>query len=300
MEKLELLIARYIQPGEPDANLEDTTSRTNSTKQAKPVASEVPEESAAGIHSGSDEDNDASAPEEAPELGEEWDALVGSGSEGEDESDDDGSLPESDYEDDGSGIDQDAKEEAESRDDSDKDEHNSDQGDEQDDSDDDDSGFEDGLPSLAAGYVDKGVRLSGRGHASDYSDDEPDAADGGGKQRKNRMGQRARRALWEKKFGRNAKHVQSELEAKRKERSSRGRDAARGGHGGGPGRGGFAHRPAGSGANDLPLGNRPAPPPTKPKPPAPQERPEHPSWVAKMQQRKQVEAQPQGKKMVFD
>ncbi|KAF8955288.1 Bud-site selection protein [Flammula alnicola] len=59
------------------------------------------------------------------------------------------------------------------------------------------------LPSLSVGFV--------RGSDdSDFSDTEDKAAD---LQKKNRRGQRARRAIWEKKFGHNANHKKKEAEA---------------------------------------------------------------------------------------
>ncbi|EIW80976.1 Bud-site selection protein [Coniophora puteana RWD-64-598 SS2] len=58
------------------------------------------------------------------------------------------------------------------------------------------------LPSLAAGFI--------RGDSDeDWSDAEANVADG---VRKNRRGQRARRAIWEKKFGKNANHLKSQQE----------------------------------------------------------------------------------------
>ncbi|KAI0754958.1 Bud-site selection protein, partial [Daedaleopsis nitida] len=56
------------------------------------------------------------------------------------------------------------------------------------------------LPSLAVGFT------RGDSDASDLSEDEATAAD---VPRKNRRGQRARRAIWEKKYGNNANHVKS-------------------------------------------------------------------------------------------
>ncbi|PIL22546.1 hypothetical protein GSI_15235 [Ganoderma sinense ZZ0214-1] len=57
------------------------------------------------------------------------------------------------------------------------------------------------LPSLSVGYT------RGDSDASDISDGEGAAADA---PRKNRRGQRARRAIWEKKYGRNANHVKTQ------------------------------------------------------------------------------------------
>ncbi|KAH9942876.1 Bud-site selection protein [Amylocystis lapponica] len=60
------------------------------------------------------------------------------------------------------------------------------------------------LPSLSVGFV------RGDSDGSDWSDADADIADGAPK--KNRRGQRARRAIWEKKFGKNANHVKKERE----------------------------------------------------------------------------------------
>ncbi|PWZ00542.1 LOW QUALITY PROTEIN: Bud-site selection protein [Testicularia cyperi] len=97
------------------------------------------------------------------------------------------------------------------------------------------------LPSLSTGFI------AGGRSDDDWSDAEADLADrdlselkkGGKKtERKNRMGQRARKAIWEKKYGKNANHVKLREEKKRarmdrdSERSGQGRpgeDAARGG-----------------------------------------------------------------------
>ncbi|KAJ7185606.1 Bud-site selection protein [Mycena filopes] len=61
------------------------------------------------------------------------------------------------------------------------------------------------LPSLAVGYIRGGSSDSG------FEDDVDVDGDGGG-ERKNRRGQRARRAIWEKKFGRGANHKKKEAE----------------------------------------------------------------------------------------
>ncbi|GAW05739.1 Bud-site selection protein [Lentinula edodes] len=65
------------------------------------------------------------------------------------------------------------------------------------------------LPTLSAGFV--------RGSDSDWSDKEEDAADFG--QKKNRRGQRARRAIWEKKYGKNANHKKKEAALNENERA---------------------------------------------------------------------------------
>lgn len=58
------------------------------------------------------------------------------------------------------------------------------------------------LPSLSVGFT------RGESDGSDWSDD-----DGKTTERKNRRGQRARRAIWEKKFGKNANHKKVEQQA---------------------------------------------------------------------------------------
>ncbi|KAH9002568.1 Bud-site selection protein [Lactarius hatsudake] len=68
------------------------------------------------------------------------------------------------------------------------------------------------LPTLSNGFVPGGLD-------SDWSDGETSV---GGGVRKNRRGQRARRAIWEKKYGRKAKHLQKQEDssATRGQRSS--------------------------------------------------------------------------------
>ncbi|KAH8930132.1 Bud-site selection protein [Atractiella rhizophila] len=64
------------------------------------------------------------------------------------------------------------------------------------------------LPSLMAGYT------SGDGRDGDYEfSGEEDFEDDDKPERKNRRGQRARRAIWEKKYGRGAKHLKTSQEA---------------------------------------------------------------------------------------
>ena len=140
--------------------------------------------------------------------------------------------------------------------------------------------------------------------------------------RKNRMGQQARRALWEKKFGSNANHVKKKKkkERARDDRGSRdlGWDARNGaqrgvaddgergkreGRGRGGSRGGGGRRFAKStGANSDPVGVRKA----KGKPTAAaeaEEGPLHPSWEAarkKAKEKKNMAAAPfLGKKVIF-
>ncbi|KAF7422606.1 hypothetical protein PC9H_010762 [Pleurotus ostreatus] len=60
------------------------------------------------------------------------------------------------------------------------------------------------LPSLSVGYI--------RGDSDDSDVDGSDAGQPDIQPRKNRRGQRARRAIWEKKYGRNANHKKKEME----------------------------------------------------------------------------------------
>lgn len=72
------------------------------------------------------------------------------------------------------------------------------------------------LPELMAGYY------SGGDDESDLSADEIANEQMSNKpQRKNRRGQRARRKIWEKKYGKEAKHVQKEIEKNNAERQQR-------------------------------------------------------------------------------
>ncbi|KAL2198035.1 Bud-site selection protein [Corynascus similis CBS 632.67] len=141
------------------------------------------------------------------------------------------------------------------------------------------------LPSLMGGYI------SGSESASDI-----DIAP----QRKNRRGQRARQALWEKKYGEKAKHLQQGAKGR-----DSGWDAKRGAVDGDskPWKRGIRNplldKSKGSGANETQLG------PEKKKP-APRKRddtgPLHPSWEAKRKakEKQQLSAPFQGKKITFD
>ncbi|KAL6714289.1 hypothetical protein ACLMJK_007712 [Lecanora helva] len=147
------------------------------------------------------------------------------------------------------------------------------------------------LPSLSMGGY-----WSGSEAASDISDDRP-------QQRKNRRGQRARREIWEKKFGNNAKHLQNQTEDRDKgwdaKRGAR-EDDGRGKRGRGRGRGGGRGRqkargggPVSSGANSDPVGTRK----TKPEDSGSL----HPSWEAAKRAKEQKATAPfQGKKVLFD
>ncbi|KAK4100472.1 Bud-site selection protein [Parathielavia hyrcaniae] len=141
------------------------------------------------------------------------------------------------------------------------------------------------LPSLMGGYV------SGSESASDI--------DVAPQQRKNRRGQRARQAIWEKKYGETAKHLQKPANGR-----DEGWDLKRGAVDGDtkPWKRGIRNplldKPKGSGANEMELG-----PPKKEPPPRTRDDtgPLHPSWEAKrLAKAKQQTAAFQGKKITFD
>jgi len=144
------------------------------------------------------------------------------------------------------------------------------------------------LPSLMGGYI-----SNSESEASDL-----DVAPA----RKNRRGQRARQAIWEKKFKAEAKHLKKQQE---KGGRDAGWDLKRGAVEGGntPWKKGirnpFAKSDTKNNANLEEIGER------KAKPPAPKKRddegPLHPSWEAKKKLKEKLAAQPfQGKKITFD
>ncbi|KAF9077651.1 Bud-site selection protein [Rhodocollybia butyracea] len=69
------------------------------------------------------------------------------------------------------------------------------------------------LPTLSTGFI--------RGSDSDWSDSDDKVADIA--EKKNRRGQRARRAIWEKKYGRNANHKKKEAASNTTAEAERGR-----------------------------------------------------------------------------
>lgn len=79
------------------------------------------------------------------------------------------------------------------------------------------------LPSLMMGGY-----WSGSESEPEEDDEVAAAATGSKPQRKNRMGQQARRALWEKKFGARAKHIQEAQQHQQKKNKNSGWDARRG------------------------------------------------------------------------
>ncbi|CCF53415.1 hypothetical protein NDA11_001006 [Ustilago hordei] len=191
------------------------------------------------------------------------------------------------------------------------------------------------LPSLSTGF------LAGRSD-DEWSDAEADLADrdlselksGSKKERRNRMGQRARKALYEKKYGKNANHIKmrEKQKAVKRERSSTRASGVRGGGGDGNGRQrppafqAPAKRDGGWGGPVAPLpkqAKRPFVPRAEPisAPPASagatqsgvkvnrgakaggenKTQEMHPSWIAKQKQKElMTQVKPQGKKVVFD
>ncbi|KAF8206234.1 Bud-site selection protein [Mycena galopus ATCC 62051] len=159
------------------------------------------------------------------------------------------------------------------------------------------------LPSLAVGYVRGG---------SDDSDVEEDAEEAGG-ERKNRRGQRARRAIWEKKYGRGANHKKKEAEdaaaeravqkakwearqAKRDAAAGKWREGAQVADAGWGGRNAAA---AGAGAAGTGAHGRAGAGGAKPQ----KEVGLHPSWAAKKALKEKMGSgilPSQGKKIVFD
>ncbi|KAI9807571.1 MAG: Small ribosomal subunit biogenesis [Sarcosagium campestre] len=143
------------------------------------------------------------------------------------------------------------------------------------------------LPSLMSGYQ--------------SGSESPEPLQDGPAPRKNRMGQQARRALWEKQYGQRANHLQ-------KEQRDRGWDAKRGaraddrGRSRGDSRGGRpsdASRQRKSFTSDEKARVKPST--SKAKGDVVAEGPLHPSWIAakKAKDQKQT-ANFEGKKMVFD
>ncbi|TFK52536.1 Bud-site selection protein [Heliocybe sulcata] len=158
------------------------------------------------------------------------------------------------------------------------------------------------LPSLSVGFI--------RGDSdSDFSDGEAASILGGPK--KNRRGQRARRAIWEKKFGKNANHIKKG----RDQGSSQGgaRDRRGGGQesfarynkrGEGTAESASKHPPRRANPGAVPaqsnarMDTHPRVPNARPK----EEKPLHPSWEAKKKLKEKQAASivpPQGKKIKF-
>ncbi|EDO15388.1 hypothetical protein Kpol_460p23 [Vanderwaltozyma polyspora DSM 70294] len=143
------------------------------------------------------------------------------------------------------------------------------------------------LPELMGGYY------SGE-EESDFEEDNIAKQQKSNKEKKkNRRGQRARRKIWEQKYGKEAKHVQRELEKEREERKQRQIDyEARVAK-----REAKARELAVSGTNLIEVGERKASKPVEKKEP----NEDHPSWVAKkLAEEKLKNAKFTGKKITFD
>ncbi|KAF5389169.1 hypothetical protein D9757_003528 [Collybiopsis confluens] len=144
------------------------------------------------------------------------------------------------------------------------------------------------LPSLSTGFI--------RGSDSDWSDNDDQAAEIG--QRKNRRGQRARRVIWEKKYGKNANHKKKEAALAEADRGrTRWPSGTR-----------SADRPLNKGITQKPPGGELAAhwKPQRVQQPAPvakqETRPLHPSWEAKKRLSEKQNAAilpPAGRKIKF-
>ncbi|KMP01306.1 hypothetical protein CIRG_01446 [Coccidioides immitis RMSCC 2394] len=148
------------------------------------------------------------------------------------------------------------------------------------------------LPSLTMGGYWSGTE----------SDAEDDIAAAAITPRKNRMGQQARRKLWEKKFGANANHVRKQTESRNRDSGwdlRRGamsqEDIGRGRGKGGKFRGQFKTHDEPSTQNERPRNPRGVVKRDQDQGPL------HPSWeAAKKAKEKKSQANFQGKKVVFD
>lgn len=136
------------------------------------------------------------------------------------------------------------------------------------------------LPTLMSGYISGSESDIDASYYKDKKGKQKGPAEP--KERKNRMGQQARRALWEKKFGKNADHVKKEEAEQGRKKIEQRIKQGKGGDGG-KGRGAEKKK-----STEV-------------------EGPLHPSWEAarkaKEQQAKVQEAvmgKPMGKKIIFD
>lgn len=134
------------------------------------------------------------------------------------------------------------------------------------------------------------------------SEPEDDPELDGAQPRKNRMGQQARRKLWEKKFGTNANHVKKQQKAQNKSRDS-GWDLRKGATSSNDARGWHSK------SKGLPNGKREGRPerakeskgPSQPRGKAHEQKSLHPSWeAAKKAKEQKSQSGFQGKKVVFD
>lgn len=147
------------------------------------------------------------------------------------------------------------------------------------------------LPELMTGYY------SGDESASDLEEDLVAKQQASNKiQRKNRRGQRARRKIWEQKYGKQAKHVQREIEQQRAEREKRQQEYEER----------VAKRAAKQAERDktntnlIPLGVRGSNSQVAVSEPS-KKTEDHPSWIAKkIAEEKLKNTKFQGKKVVFD
>ncbi|EST07672.1 Bud-site selection protein, BUD22 [Kalmanozyma brasiliensis GHG001] len=177
------------------------------------------------------------------------------------------------------------------------------------------------LPSLSSGFIP--ARSD-----DEYSDAEADLADdpSGKKERKNRMGQRARKALYEKKYGKNANHLKlkEKQKAAKLERATTRPPGAMGGRQRPPAFQAPKKVDGGWGGKVAPLPKQPRVayvPRVQPVPVAVaretgggsgpankapaattvKSQEMHPSWIAKQKQKElMAQVKPQGKKVVFD
>jgi hypothetical protein len=123
-------------------------------------------------------------------------------------------------------------------------------------------------------------------------------------QRKNRMGQQARRALWEKKYGNKANHLQNEKK-KGTEGRDRGWDMRKGATEDDDARRKWGRQQGGQSSRDWKQGHggrkdESGGPPQRPRPSF-EQKPLHPSWEAARKAKEQkAQASFQGKKITFD
>ncbi|OAX38757.1 Bud-site selection protein [Rhizopogon vinicolor AM-OR11-026] len=150
------------------------------------------------------------------------------------------------------------------------------------------------LPSLSVGFV--------RGDSdTDYSDSEGKAADG---VKKNRRGQRARRAIWEKKFGRHANHVMKQKDISRGSHRSHTPSGAAAIHKDQrqyrSGRGDSGGAPFAGGRSRIPDKNRSDFSASRTSSTHKEEKSLHPSWEAKKKLQNVAIVPAQGTRIVFD
>lgn len=151
------------------------------------------------------------------------------------------------------------------------------------------------IPSLAVG-----------GYWSGSDSTASDLDTGDTKTRKNRRGQQERRAIWEKKYGRNANHLKKQSQVQNRDegwdlrRGARSSDDTRGKRGRGRGRGG-THRKSRAGEGGSLGATGANSDPVLAKKVKAVEQPLHPSWVAAKKRKDENRAVAfAGKKVVFD